>query len=218
MALTWPGMQFEIRERLPEWDDSAIERQLSETYDPKLKRNNGEQAISLLDRLKNPTQGHTQADELTEILEEVGDYMEDASIIMASLLRYAATHEIWKTHIDPSLRTEQSFLAFLVNRDTVSRSIVIAKSTESARRGSINNIEKKWGADWWSKIPHGCRLPYESPFQAPKRLLAEIANTCKAGISLQDAVTGWSEARSLRRDPDYRRATKSPRLRLSISL
>lgn len=82
-------------------------------------------------------------------------------------------------------------------------------STTRARRNSIRVIEEHWGPTWFESIPAQIRPPLKTPAEAPKRLLIEIAATCKKGTTIQRAISAWEEAIDIRTDDDRRREAHS---------
>ena len=196
------------QKQLLEWDDEEVTRRLGDTFDPH-GRESGHASVSLMHCLQNPTEGQTPAEAIAEILEEIGDYTENAYLIMAQLWHYAEKRQLWNTHPNPELRSAKAFLGSLTHGETIAVGIAVGTSTDAAKRGSIGVIERVWGADWYSQIPPPCALPYETPRQAPKRMLYQIAAICKAGIGLKRAALGWHKARKVRTNEEYRKRTRS---------
>ena len=160
-------------------------------------------------RVQNPAESQTPAEAMAEILEEIGDYTEAAHLTMAQLWHYTEKRELWNTHPNPALRSAKAFLGSLTHGETIAVGIAVGTSTDAAKCGSIGVIERVWGGDWYEQILETCRLLYETPRQAPKRMLYQIAAMCKAGMRLEDAALGWSKARHVRISEDHRRKTKS---------
>lgn len=196
------------QKQLLEWDDEEVKQRLSTTFDPHGKES-GHTSVSLMHRVQNPAEGQTPAEAMAEILEEMGDYTEAAHLTMAQLWHYTEKRELWNTHPNPALRSAKAFLGSLTHGETIAVGIAVGTSTDAAKRGSIGVIERVWGGDWYEQIPETCRLPYETPRQAPKRMLYQIAAMCKAGMDLKSAALGWHRARMLRTNDDHRKRTRS---------
>ena len=134
------------QKQLLEWDDEEVTRRLGDTFDPH-GRESGHASVSLMHRLQNPTEGQTPAEAMAEILEEMGDYTENAHLIMAQLWHYAEKRQLWNTHPNPELRSAKAFLGSLTHGETIAVGIAVGTSTDAAKRGSIGVIERVWGAD-----------------------------------------------------------------------
>lgn len=191
-----------------EWDDEEVQQRLSDVFGPNVQENNCA-PVSLMHRLQNPVDGQTPAEAMAEILEEMGDYTENAHLIMAQLWHYAEKRQLWNTHPNPDLRTRKAFLGSLTHGDTIAVGVAVGTSTDAAKRGSIGVIERVWGANWFQDIPAPCKLPVKAPREAPKRMLYQIAAICKAGMDLKSAALGWHRARMLRTNDDHRKRTRS---------
>ena len=168
----------------------------------------GEQT-SILDYLRSPGADRTKAEALKDVLEKLGDRSEDVAVTTSLVWRYAKDNALWDTHANPQLRDPEAFLANLTNNQVVRLNIVFGTSTTRARQSSLRVIEQHWGSGWFNQIPTQIRPPLGSPAEAPKRLLIEIAATCKKGISLERAAPLWEEAVNTRTDEDLRREANS---------
>ena len=167
---------------------------------------------SILDFLRQPGDGVTPAQAAAQVLNELADETEETAQKTVFVWRYIQLNEIWQTHENPKIRSLKAFLDNLDQDDIVMANAVIGTTTQNNKRQSLLAIHRAWGPDWVDSIPKDI-LPANvtAPIHLSKRLLFQIATTCKKDISLEDAVQQWKESVKARLDRQVRKTSSDSR-------
>jgi hypothetical protein len=165
--------------------------------------------VSLWDYLNNPGPDVSPIQAASGLLAAAADHAESASVQAAYIWRWVKINNLWDTHPDPNLRTEQAFIESVPNHKVVKVMVVVGTSAQWSKDTHQQSIAEKWGDDWFDSIPSSIR-PAESVKDLSKRMLSEVAITSANIPDQQQAVIGWRSAIERRLDP----ANRPPRTRI----
>ena len=165
--------------------------------------------VSIWDYLNNPGPDVSPIQAASDLLAAAADRAESASVQAAYIWRWVKINNLWDTHPDPNLRSEQAFIDSVANHKVVKVMVVVGTSAQWSKENHRQSIAEKWGDDWLDTIPASMR-PAESVKDLSKRMLSEVAITSANVPDQQQAVIGWRLAIERRLDP----ANRPPRTRI----
>ena len=168
---------------------------------------------TVLDFLRHPGDGITPAQAAARVLNEFTTQTEEISTETLYVWRYVQLNEMWKPHENPKNRSLKAFAKSLDQEDLLMALLMMGTITQSNKRQSILAIHRSWGLDWFDSIPKDLLPPdVTSPAHLSKRLLLQIAVTCKRGVSLDDAINQWKESLEARLGGRVQRASRDSRI------
>lgn len=169
---------------------------------------------TVLDFLQHPGDGITPAQAATQVLNELTRQTENISTETLYVWRYIQLNEIWKTHDNPTIRSSfKAFIKSLDQEDLLMTLLMMGTIIQNDKRQSLLAIYGSWGLNWFKSVPRDI-LPDDvtSPTDLSRRLLLQIAATCKRNISLDDAVKQWRESLEARLGGRVQRASRNSRI------
>lgn len=168
----------------------------------------------VLDLLKEPEPGKTQAEAAQTLLDELATNARGLTLDIALVWRYVQIHQLWNTHQINGLRSAHGFMASLSEQQAVRAFVIFGTSTQRDRDRYIAIIDAKWGRDWYNRVPdeikplkRGMRVIDKADLSKP--ILEQLVGNCRSDLTFEAAQTGWRKALHERTDPERRKSQGS---------
>ena len=168
---------------------------------------------TILDFLRQPGDGITPAQAAAQVLDELTKQTENIATGTLYVWRYIQLNEMWKTHENPKIQSLEAFAESVLQEDLLAVLLMMGMIIKSNKRESVIAIYQSWGGNWFNSIPKDLLPPdVTSPAHLSRRLLVQIAATCKRGVLIDDAVKRWRESVEARLGGRVQRASRDSRI------
>ena len=217
LAESSPSTQQKLLDRADAGDFQArlelVSPQETETELARMRRRDKPNQ-TVLDFLQHPGDGITPAQAATQVLNELTKQTEDIATETLYVWRYIQLNEMWKTHENPNIRSSfKAFIKSLDQEDLLMTLLMMGTIIQSNKRQSILAIYASWGLNWFDSIPRDILPPDVTlPAHLSRRLLFQIAATCKRNVALDDAIKQWKESVEARLGGRVQRASRDSRI------
>ena len=131
---------------------------------------------------------------------------EDAAVAQMMAVRFIDLKQLWKGKRDSSVTSAWELVRQTVELRHSYGGMALGIAAFSRRLGLVDGIGKRWGRDWYSRMPRETRHPsWLVAEDMPEATLHQVLAVAEQGVTFEGAIALWKESIANRLDFGIRR-------------